>query len=66
LSAGNLQLEVLADQPVQGIKADRKGIIGDLMYAIMTKAFSSSPKLYWGPLFQTMINEMNEKHVFST
>jgi hypothetical protein len=57
------QLEVLADQPVEGIKTDRKGIIGDLMYAIMTKAFSSSPKLYWGPLFQTMINEMNQKHV---
>jgi len=57
------ELEVLADQPVQGIKADRKGIIGDLMYAIMSKAFSSSPKLYWGPLFQTMINEINEKHV---
>lgn len=57
------QLEVLADQPVQGTKANRKGIIGDLMYAIMNKAFSSSPKLYWGPLFQTMIDEMNQKHV---
>ena len=57
------ELEVLADQPVQGIRTDRKGIIGDLMYAIMSKAFSSSPKLYWGPLFQTMINEINEKHV---
>jgi hypothetical protein len=33
------------------------------MYAIMTKAFSSSPKLYWGPLFQTMISEMNQKHI---
>jgi hypothetical protein len=29
----------------------------------MNKAFSSSPKLYWGPLFQTMIDEMNQKHV---
>jgi len=34
-----------------------------LMYAIMSKAFSSSPKLYWGPLFQTMLSEMNQKHV---
>lgn len=57
------QLEVYADQPVQGIKENRKGIIGDLMYAIMNKAFSSSPKQYWGPLFQTMLTEMNEKHV---
>src|ERR1035437_8962513 len=57
------QLEVIADQPAQIIKQDRKGIIGDLMFAIMTKAFSSSPKLYWGPLFQTMLNEMNQKHI---
>ncbi len=57
------QLEVIADQPVQGTRTDRKGIIGELMYAIMNKAFSSSPKLYWGPLFQAMITEMNEKHI---
>jgi len=58
------QMEVFADQPAQIVKENRKGIIGDLMYAIMSKAFSSSPKLYWGPLFQTMLNEMNEKHIF--
>jgi hypothetical protein len=57
------ELETIADQPVQGTKTNRKGIIGDLMYAIMSKAFSSSPKLYWGPLFQTMISEMNQKHI---
>jgi len=57
------QLEVFADQPAQIVKQNRKGIIGDLMYAIMSKAFSSSPKLYWGPLFQAMINEMNQKHI---
>jgi hypothetical protein len=57
------ELEVLADQPAQIVKTDRKGVIGDLMYAIMTKAFSSSPKLYWGPLFQTMLSEMNQKHI---
>ena len=57
------QMEVLADQPAQIVKANRKGVIGDLMYAIMTKAFSSSPKLYWGPLFQTMLSEMNQKHI---
>ena len=57
------QLESFADQPVQGTRENRKGIIGDLMYAIMNKAFSSSPKQYWGPLFQTMLTEMNEKHV---
>jgi hypothetical protein len=57
------QMEVIADQPAQIIKQDRKSVIGDLMYAIMTKAFSSSPKLYWGPLFQTILSEMNQKHI---
>jgi hypothetical protein len=57
------QMEVFADQPAQIIKENRKGIIGDLMYAIMSKAFSSSPKLYWGPLFQAMLAEMNQKHI---
>ncbi|MFH1186681.1 MAG: DUF4012 domain-containing protein [Candidatus Levyibacteriota bacterium] len=56
-------LEVIADQPVQGIRTDRKGIIGDLMYAIMNKAFSSSPKLYWGPLFQEMLTQTAQKHI---
>ena len=57
------QLEVIADQPVEGVKTNRKGVIGDLMYAIMTKAFSSSPKVYWGPLFQAMLTQMNQKHI---
>lgn len=56
-------MEEYADTPVGYIKSNRKGIIGDLLYAIMQKAFASSPKLYWGPLFQTMINEINQKHI---
>ncbi len=56
-------LEVYADQPTNKIIANRKGIIGDLMYAIMQKAFSSSPKLYWGPLFQAMLTQISEKHI---
>ena len=57
------QLEVLSDQPTNKVVTNRKGIIGDLMYAIMSKAFSSSPKKYWGPLFQTMLTAMSEKHI---
>jgi hypothetical protein len=56
-------LEEYADQPLQIVKQNRKGIIGDLMYAIMNKAFSSSPKLYWGPLFQTMLTQVSQKHI---
>ena len=56
-------LEEYADQPLQIVKQNRKGIIGDLMYAIMNKAFSSSPKIYWGPLFQTMLTQTSQKHI---
>ncbi len=48
---------------VQYIREDRKGIIGDLMYEIMNKAFSSEPSVYWGPLFQTMLSQVAQKHV---
>jgi hypothetical protein len=56
-------LEEYADKPVNYEKTNRKGIIGDLMYAIMSKAFSSSPKLYWGPLFQTILTQSTQKHI---
>lgn len=57
------QLEAITDQPVEFQRSNRKGVLGDLMYAIMQKAFSSSPKLYWGPLFQVMINDVSQKHI---
>lgn len=57
------QMELYADQPLEYFKVNRKGIIADLMYAIMQKAFSSSPRLYWGPLFQSMITDINQKHI---
>lgn len=57
------ELEVYADQPVNYIKGNRKGLIGDLMYEIMNKAFTSSPKQYWGPLVQTTFTEISQKHV---
>lgn len=57
------QMELYADQPVEYIKTNRKAIISDLLYAIMQKAFSSSPKLYWGPLLQTMIADIQQKHI---
>lgn len=56
-------LEQQVDTPVNYIKTNRKGIVTDLMYAILQKAFASSPKKYWGPLFQVMINEVSQKHI---
>lgn len=57
------QLEDNISRPVGYVKADRKGLIGSLLKAIMDKALSSSPKTYWGPLFQTMLMQINQKHI---
>lgn len=57
------QLEDNISRPVNYIKTDRKGLLGQLLQSIMSKALSSSPKLYWGPLFQAAIAQTNQKHV---
>ncbi|MEK9178793.1 MAG: DUF4012 domain-containing protein [Patescibacteria group bacterium] len=57
------ELEDYSSRPVNYVRTERKGLIGDLMYAIMNKAFSSSPKEYWGPLFQEMLGQVAQKHV---
>ncbi len=57
------ELESEAGTRTQYIRTDRKSIIGDLMYAIMNKAFSSSPSQYWGPLVQTMFGQIAQKHI---
>ena len=56
-------LENSISRPVGYVKTARKSLIGDLISAIMVKALSSSPKLYWGPLFQSIIAQTNQKHV---
>lgn len=45
------------------VQAQRKDFIGVLLYAVMEKALKSSPKLYWGPLFQDMLTQVQQKHV---
>jgi len=45
------------------VQAQRKDIIGTLLYAIMEKALKSSPKAYWGSLFQDLLKQIDEKHV---
>lgn len=56
-------LENDISRPVNYIKTDRKSVIGDLISAIMVKALSSSPKEYWGPLFQSIIAQTQQKHI---
>src|SRR3989338_6498041 len=46
------ELEDNISRPVNYEKEGRKDLLGALLYSIMEKALKSSPKLYWGPLFQ--------------
>lgn len=57
------QLEQNTTERVNYIKTNRKGIVGDLLYATMQKALSVSPKIYWGPLFQAAIKDAGEGHI---
>lgn len=48
---------------LEAVQAQRKDLIGTLLYAIMDKALKSSPKLYWGALFQDLLAQVEQKHV---
>lgn len=56
-------LEDEITRPVNYVKAARKDLLGILLKSIMEKSLKSSPKLYWGPLFQELITSTSEKHV---
>lgn len=56
-------LEDEISRPVNYVKTNRKGLVGDLMFATLDKALKSSPKLYWGQLFQQFIVDANEKNI---
>ncbi|HLL60740.1 MAG TPA: DUF4012 domain-containing protein [Candidatus Nitrosocosmicus sp.] len=51
------------DRPVNYIKTNRKGLLGDLMYEIMQKALKSSPSQYWGRLSQVFMDDLQRKHI---
>jgi hypothetical protein len=57
------QLEDSISRPVNYIKSDRKGLLGQLLFAIMKKALQSSPKQYWGKLVQSGITQAQQKHI---
>lgn len=50
-------------RPVGYIRENRKGILGDLMYALFFKAIGFSPSKYWGPLAEEMFQNLDEKHI---
>ena len=53
----------MVDRPVNYVKENRKGILGDLLYALTQKALGFSPKQYWGRLSQDMFKNLQEKHI---
>jgi hypothetical protein len=53
----------MVDRPVNYIKENRKGILGELMYALFYKAIGFSPSKYWGTLAQQMFKNLQEKHI---
>lgn len=53
----------IVDRPVNYIKVNRKGILGDLMYTLFQTAVRSSPSKYWGSLTETMLQNFQEKHI---
>lgn len=57
------ELSDIVDRPVAYIKENRKGILGDLMYALFYKAIGFSPSKYWGPFSQQIIANLQEKHI---
>ncbi len=57
------QLENDISRPVNYLRTDRKSLLGALLVSIMQKALQSSPKKYWGPLFQSMITLTAQKHI---
>jgi len=56
-------LENSISRPVGYVKTARKSLLSDLLNAIMVKALTSSPKKYWGPLFQTLIASSGTKDI---
>lgn len=53
----------IIDRPTPYLRQNRKGILGDLMFALFYKAIGFSPSKYWGRLAQTMFKNLKEKHI---
>ena len=56
------ELEYIADEPIPGVKMARKDVLGPMMQEIILKAMGA-PKNVWPQLFQTVIKDIDEKHI---
>ncbi len=59
------ELEDYSTRPVNYVRTARKDIIGVLMQSLLHKALGVSPSKYWGPLFQMLLTEINQKHMLA-
>ena len=55
-------LSEIITRPTPYLRADRKGIIGPLMRALLTKAYTA-PKTVWPDLFSTGFGQLAERHI---
>ncbi len=53
----------VVDRPVNYVKEDRKGILGQLMQALLLKVLGFSPSRYWGPFMQNSLDNLATKHI---
>lgn len=53
----------VVDRPVNYVKEDRKGILGQLMQALLLKILGFSPSRYWGPFIENTLQNLDTKHI---
>lgn len=56
------ELELFADQPVSRIRENRKGVIGPLMYSILSNTMGS-PRAKWPEFFNIFFENVAGKHI---
>lgn len=53
----------VVDRPVNYVKENRKGILGQLMQALLLKVLGFSPSRYWGPFLENSFTNLEQKHI---
>ncbi len=57
------QLFDVVDRPVNYVKENRKGILGQLMQGLLLKVLGFSPSKYWGPFLEDTLTNLKQKHI---
>lgn len=59
------ELEDYSGSIVGYVRPNRKDILSRLMLSLMQKSLGVSPGQYWGPLMQTFLKQIQEKHMIA-